>query len=72
MRISMIGAGGWGIAMIAHLAHNNKDITLYCRNQETALALQKNRESKKYLPGIFIPEHVHITSNLKEATIDKE
>ena len=72
MKISMIGAGGWGIAMIAHLAHNNKDITLYCRNQETALALQKNRESKKYLPGIFIPEHVHITSNLKEATIDKE
>ena len=47
MKISMIGAGGWGIAMIAHLAHNNKDITLYCRNQETALALQKNRESKK-------------------------
>ena len=45
MKISMIGAGGWGIAMIAHLAHNNKDITLYCRNQETALALQKNRES---------------------------
>ena len=68
MKISMIGAGGWGIAMITHLAHLHKDVTLYCRNPETAEVLRKTRESKDYLPGVKIPEHVRITADLKEAT----
>lgn len=68
MKISMIGAGGWGIAMITHLAHLHKDVTLYCRNPETAEVLRKTRESKDYLPGVKIPGHVRITADLKEAT----
>ena len=67
MKVAMIGAGGWGTAMMISLAARHDDLFMYCRNPETAQEIQKSRENKNYLPGCRIPLHVKITSNLETA-----
>ena len=67
MKIAMIGAGGWGTAMMISLAGRHKDLVLYCRKPETAEKLNRERENKEYLPGVHLPEVIRITSDLKEA-----
>ena len=44
----MIGAGGWGTAMMISLAGRHKDLVLYCRKPETAEKLNRERENKEY------------------------
>ena len=61
----MIGAGGWGTAMMISLAGRHKDLVLYCRKPETAEKLNRERENKEYLPGVHLPEVIRITSDLK-------
>ena len=51
----MIGAGGWGTAMMISLAGRHKDLVLYCRKPETAEKLNRERENKEYLPGVHLP-----------------
>ena len=63
----MIGAGGWGTAMMISLAGRHKDLVLYCRKPETAEKLNRERENKEYLPGVHLPEVIRIASELKEA-----
>lgn len=63
----MIGAGGWGTAMMISLAGRHKDLVLYCRKPETAEKLNRERENKEYLPGVHLPEVIRITRDLKEA-----
>lgn len=67
MKISMIGAGGWGTAMVLLLAARNPDVWLYCRKPETAARLSETRENADYLRGVHIPEAVQITSDLERA-----
>lgn len=67
MKIAMVGAGGWGTAMVRVLAEHNSDVWLYCRNPETAARLDESRENAAYLPGVTIPQAVRITSTLADA-----
>ena len=67
MKLTMIGAGGWGTAMVSLLAGKNPDVWLYCRNPDTAARLRETRENTAYLPGCRIPAAVRITSDLEEA-----
>lgn len=67
MKVTMIGSGGWGTAMIVQLAGRHDDLVLYCRREETAAKLRSTRENKEYLPGIRIPVHVKITSDPEKA-----
>ena len=63
----MIGAGGWGTAMVVCLAGRHDDLVLYCRKEETAEKLRQSGENKEYLPGVRIPRSVKITSCLETA-----
>lgn len=56
MKIAMIGAGGWGTAMMIELAGRNNDLIMYCRNPARAEEIRKTRENGEYLPGAHIPE----------------
>lgn len=67
MKIAMIGAGGWGTAMVRVLSERNSNVWLYCRSAEKAARMEACRENTPYLPGVTIPEAVRITSSLEEA-----
>ena len=63
----MIGAGGWGTAMMIELAGRHDDLIMYCRKPATADKIRTARVNEEYLPGARIPEVVRITSDLEEA-----
>ena len=70
MRISVLGAGGWGTTLAILLHYNGHSVTLWEYKKDYAKILDKKRENKTYLPGIPIPIDITITHNLNEAAID--
>ena len=72
MRISVIGAGGWGTTLAILLYHNGHDVVLWEYNKSYAKTLSKTRINKEFLPGVNIPEEIEITHSLKEACEKKQ
>lgn len=69
MRISVIGAGGWGTAFARLLVLNEHEVILWVRDSARAAEIDRLRENKRYLPGIILPqEGLRITDSLPEAT----
>ncbi len=66
-KISIIGAGSWGSALAVLLAKVGHKIILWGHNPSHIENLQKSREAAPYLPGIFLPENVHSTTDLAKA-----
>jgi glycerol-3-phosphate dehydrogenase (NAD(P)+) len=65
-RVAVIGAGSWGTAM-ACLVGTTHPASLWVRSPELAGVMQTTRENASYLPGIRLPEDLHVTSSLGEA-----
>jgi glycerol-3-phosphate dehydrogenase (NAD(P)+) len=70
MRISVLGAGGWGTALSIVLHNNGQDVTLWEYKRAYAKALSKSRFNKVYLPGIKLPKEIKVTHSLEDA-VDK-
>ncbi len=66
--LAVVGAGAWGTTLAALLAQVNSSlpITLWARRPEFAEQLREERENRTYLPGLALPETLHITSELQE------
>ncbi len=71
MKISVLGAGGWGTTLAILLHYNGHDITLWEYKKSYAKELIKKRTNHNYLPGIKIPKEILITSDIEES-IDKK
>ncbi|MCA2004201.1 MAG: NAD(P)H-dependent glycerol-3-phosphate dehydrogenase [Ignavibacterium sp.] len=71
MKVSVLGAGGWGTTLAVLLHYNGHTVTLWEYKKAYAKELDKRRENKIYLPGISIPDEIRITSNLEESAEDK-
>jgi len=65
--ISVLGAGSWGTALSVMLAtYGKREVTLWSKFEDQVERLSKARENE-LLPGIQIPENVHLTTDLEEA-----
>jgi len=71
MKISVIGAGGWGTTLSILLHYNGHEVVLWEYDKKNAKQMLKHRENRTFLPDIKIPEEVLITNELLEATYDK-
>ena len=71
MRISVLGAGGWGTTLAILLYHNGHDVTLWEYKRRYAKTLSSSHENKIYLPGIRIPKEINITHSLEESCTGK-
>lgn len=67
MRISVLGAGGWGTALAIVLHNNGHNVTLWEYKRSYAKTLSKTRINKVYLPGIKLPKEIKITNSLEDA-----
>ncbi|KUG26435.1 glycerol-3-phosphate dehydrogenase [hydrocarbon metagenome] len=67
MRISVLGAGGWGTALSIVLHNNGHDVTLWEYKRAYAKNLSKTRFNKIYLPGIKIPKEIKVIHTLEDA-----
>ncbi len=60
MRIIVIGAGAWGTALAVNAAARH-DITLWLRDGAQAQSLRSERENRRYLPGVPLPERLGVS-----------
>ena len=72
-RIGVIGTGSWGTALALVLAkRGGHSITMWSHTPVVAEAIRQRHENSIYLPGLFIPDCIGVTTNLQQAVDDAE
>lgn len=71
MKIGVLGAGTWGMALARLLCLKGYEVTVYSALAAEIDELSKTRKHKN-LEGMIIPEEIVFTKDLKEAIADKE
>ena len=66
-RIGIVGAGAWGTTLSLVASRNGHQVVLWAHDPEVADDLLEQRENRRYLPGIAMPESVVPTTRLDEA-----
>ncbi len=69
-KVTVLGGGGWAIALAKVLFENGNDVTIWSALSREVEALKNDRENKIGLPGIMIDEKINITGDLEEAVKD--
>ena len=71
-KISVIGSGGWGIALTILLHKNGYNLTIWSFDKKEVEELKATRQNKTKLPNILLSEDIEVTNDLKEAVSDKD
>lgn len=66
-KITVIGAGGWGLALGLLLHENKNEVIFWCYSEQEKNDILQHRENKRCLPGIKIPIEIKFTCDMKEA-----
>ncbi|MCB5409437.1 NAD(P)H-dependent glycerol-3-phosphate dehydrogenase [Pseudogemmobacter faecipullorum] len=66
--IGIAGAGAFGTALAVALAHDGREVWLYARDPAQLQEMQHRRINPK-LPGITLPQKLHLTGNLADLAI---
>ena len=72
VRVGVIGAGSWGIALAKLLDGNGHQVTVWSIIKEEIEMLKKEHEHKDKLPGVKLSENMIFTNDLEEAMRDKD
>jgi glycerol-3-phosphate dehydrogenase (NAD(P)+) len=59
---AIVGAGAWGTTLAVHLGRH-APVVLVAHGNAQAEQLRRDRENKRYLPGVPIPDSVQITAD---------
>ena len=69
-RVAVIGNGGFGTAMALLLLENRFDVTIWGHDEDYVDRVREERENRRYLPGVLLPEGLQFTHNPEEALED--
>jgi len=67
MKITVLGAGSWGVALAMLLDKNGQDVTIWSLMTDEVSMLNTYREHKNNLPGIQLGEAIVVTGDLGHA-----
>ena len=70
MRIAVLGAGSWGTTLSVLLAEKGLEVNLWSHRKEFARELEAARRNSRYLPGVELPDNLHISSDISTAVED--
>ncbi len=70
MTIGILGAGAFGTSLAISMALGKTPVTLWSRNADAALDMQKHRENSARLPGVPFPKLLNCTSELDDIHTD--
>lgn len=70
-KVTVLGAGTWGVALTILLANNGHEVTLWSKFEAETGALAADRKHIKNLPGAVLPDSVKLTNDLAEAVTNE-
>ncbi len=70
--VSVLGCGGWGIALAILMNNNGHNVTLWSALESEVEMILTKRVNEKSLPGIVVPDEIKVTTDIKDAVTDKE
>lgn len=68
--LAVLGAGSWGTALALLLAGNGHRVRLWDHSPERVADLRRQRENRRYLPGIELPEGIEPVAGIDAALED--
>lgn len=71
-KVSVIGAGSWGIALALLLSKNGNDVTVWSVVKAEIDMLTEKREHVDKLPGVKLPDSMEFTTDLQMAVKGKD
>lgn len=66
-KVSVMGAGSWGLGLAILLNNNQHEVKVWSVFPEEIKTLAAERENKKCLPGVHIPERIEFTADTEYA-----
>lgn len=66
MKIQVVGAGSWGMALASLLGRNGHQVALWCRSDSVCEQLRRDRQRPEYLPGVILSENVVPTREMQD------
>ena len=67
MNCSVVGAGAWGTALANVLAANGHRVALWAREPDVVEAINRDRENRRFLPGVCVADAVVATGRIDDA-----
>lgn len=67
MKVAILGAGSWGLALAELLQSTERDISLWFRRPDLAAQVTRTRVHPLYLPELKLNPGVKVTTGLEEA-----
>lgn len=71
MKIGIVGAGTWGMALARMFFNYGYEITVWSALADEIIELKKNRKHKN-LPNIEIPEGIEFTTNIQDVCVNQD
>ncbi len=71
MKVGVLGAGAYGLALSHILVNNKVDVTVWTHDDNEAKTLDKDRVSKK-LNNYKVPKEIKFTTSLKDAVVNMD
>ena len=67
MKICVIGDGVWGTALAINALANKHHVVIWGAFPEYLNEMRKNRENRKFLPGVKLPDELEFEDDIKKA-----
>lgn len=62
-KLFILGAGGFGTALAVMSQANGHEVTMWSYREDEAAQLRTDRENRRLLPGVKIPEEIAIVTD---------
>lgn len=72
MKIGVLGAGGWALAIAILLNNNGHEVTVWSKLEAEIEGIRRDGENKKCLAGVKIPESINLTLDMKKVATESE
>ncbi len=72
MKATVIGDGAWGTALALALLHNGHQVSLWGTFPDYLEQLARERENRRFLPGVKLPAELLVTADLAAAVAGAE
>ena len=72
IKVGIIGAGSWGIALASVLESNGHEVTVWSAIDSEITMLKEKREHVQKLPGVKLSENISFTIELKTAITNQD